>query len=34
MKKMDKVSLAHNLSFWAQKLTHYVSFWTQKTKIS
>ena len=23
----DIVSLAHNVSFWAQKLTHYVSFW-------
>ena len=22
---------AHNVSFWAQKLTHYVSFWIQKT---
>jgi hypothetical protein len=38
----DIVSLAHNVSFWAQKLTHsislcaqklnhYVSFWAQKT---
>ena len=25
-----KVSLAHNVSFWAQKLTHNVSFWGQK----
>ena len=25
-----KVSLAHNVSFWAQKGTHYVSFWIQK----
>jgi hypothetical protein len=27
---MDIVSLAHNVSFWAQKLTHYVRFWAQK----
>ena len=26
----DIVSLAHNVSFWAQKPTHYVSFWAQK----
>ena len=25
-----KASLAHNVSFWAQKLTHYFSFWGQK----
>ena len=25
------VSLVHNVSFWAQKLTHYVSFWIEKT---
>ena len=24
-----KASLAHNVSFWAQKLTHFVSFWSQ-----
>ena len=29
-KNTDIVSLAHNVSFWAQKLTHSVSFWTQK----
>ena len=27
---VHKVSLAHNVSFWAQKLTHFVSFWAQK----
>ena len=26
----DIVSLAHNVSFWPQKLTHSVSFWAQK----
>ena len=26
----DIVSLAHNVSFWAQKLTHSVSFWALK----
>ena len=30
IKKIHKVSLAHNVSFWAQKLTHNVSFWAQK----
>ena len=25
-----KVSLAHNVSFWGQKLNHNVSFWPQK----
>ena len=25
----DIVSLAHNISFWGQKLTHFVSFWAQ-----
>ena len=30
VKIFDIVSLAHNVSFWAQKLTHYVSFWAQK----
>ena len=29
-KKEHKVSLAHNESLWAQKLTHYVNFWVQK----
>ena len=29
-KTTHKVSLAHNVSFWAQKLTHKVSFWSQK----
>ena len=29
---MHKVSLAHNVSFWAQKLTHNISFWGQKSK--
>ena len=24
-----KVSLAHNVSFWAQKLIHFISFWSQ-----
>ena len=24
------VSLAHNVSFWAQKLTHSLSFWAEK----
>ena len=43
-RKVDIVSLTHNNSFWAQKLTlsvsfwaqkliHYVSFWAQKTLI-
>ena len=27
---LDIVSLAHNVSFWAQKLTHSISFWAQK----
>ena len=27
----DIVSLAHNVSLWALKLTHSVSFWAQKT---
>jgi hypothetical protein len=27
---LDIVSLAHNVSFWVQKLTHSVSFWAQK----
>ena len=26
----DIVSLAHNISFWGQKLNHNVSFWPQK----
>ena len=26
----DIVSLAHNVSFWPQKLTYSVSFWAQK----
>ena len=26
----DIVSLAHNVSFWGQKLTHSVSLWAQK----
>ena len=26
----DIVSLAHNVSFWGQKLNHNVSFWVQK----
>ena len=26
----DIVSLAHNVSFWGQKLKHSVSFWAQK----
>ena len=30
IKEIDIVLLAHNFSFWAQKLTHYVSFWIQK----
>ena len=29
----DIVSLAHKVSFWAQKLTYYVIFWIQKTLI-
>ena len=29
-REMDIVSLAHNVSFWAQKLKHSVSFWAQK----
>ena len=28
---MDIVSLAHNVSFWAQKLTYFVNLWIQKT---
>ena len=28
--RKHKVYLAHNISFWAQKLTHNVSFWAQK----
>ena len=28
--KIDIVSLAHNASFWAQKLTYFVSFWARK----
>ena len=31
--KNDIVSLAHNVSFWAQKLTHSVSFWDQKMNL-
>ena len=27
---IDIDSLAHNVSFWAQKLHHFVSFWGQK----
>ena len=30
IEKLHKVSLTHNISFWAQKLTHNVSFWAQK----
>ena len=26
----DIYSLAHNVSFWGQKLHHFVSFWVQK----
>jgi hypothetical protein len=29
-KRRHTVSLAHNDSFWAQKLTYSVSFWAQK----
>ena len=29
-----KVPLAHNVSFWGQKLTYYVSFWRQNQKLT
>ena len=32
--KMHKVSLAHTVSFWPQKLTHNVSFWGQRLTLS
>ena len=32
--KTDIVLLAHNVSFWGQKLHHLFSFWAQKLQFS
>ena len=31
---MDIVPLAHNISFWIQKVIHNVSFWTAIQKLT